>query len=66
MKLIKTANIGNKKIIKTTSKVELKPEFGTEPVLATELEFNKVVELEFNTLVELFNIEVEFKSNDIL
>ena len=56
-KLAMTANIGNKKIIKRTSNVELELETGTE------LEFNTVVELEFNTSVELFNIAVEFKSN---
>ena len=56
MKLSMTPNIGNKKIIKTTSKVTL--EFETELGSETELEFNEVVEL-FNMAVELFNTAVE-------
>jgi hypothetical protein len=59
-----TANIGNKNTIKTTSKIA--PEFVTELESGIELEFDMVVELEFNTSVELFNITVEFKSNDML
>ncbi len=51
-----TPNIGNKKIINTTSKVALG--FETELGSGTELEFNVVVEL-FNIPVELFNITVE-------
>lgn len=64
MKLTKTAKIGNKNIIKTTSKVVPESEPVTEP--GTELEFDKMVELEFNTSVELFNVRVEFKSNGML
>lgn len=51
-----TPNIGNKKIINTTSKVTL--EFETELGSGTELEFNVVVEL-FNIAVELFKIAIE-------
>jgi hypothetical protein len=65
VKLIKTANTGNKKSIKTASKIVL-PEFETGFVLTTELAFDIVVELEFNTSVELFNIAVEFKFDGIL
>ncbi len=54
-KLTVTANTGNKKIIRATSKIEL--------VLVAELEF--WIELEFNISVELFKIAVEFKSNGI-
>jgi hypothetical protein len=64
MKLTITAKIGNKKIIKTTSKVV--PEPATEFESGIELEFNIAAELEFNMSVELFSMDVAFKSNAIL
>jgi len=66
MKLIITAKIGNKKIIKTTSKVVPKPGFVTVLEFAKEVEFAKVLVLEFNISEELFKVTVEFKSNGIL
>jgi hypothetical protein len=57
MKLMMTANIGNKKIVKITS-------LGSEIRAVAELEC--VTELVFNKVVELFINTVELKSNGML
>lgn len=65
MKLIITAIIGNKKIIKTTSNVVPEPRLVAVLEFATEVEFAKVLVLEFNISVELFKVTVELKFNGI-